>query len=653
MIKKILKILLAIPLLVLALVLGFALWFFFSPTTFINPETIEWGLNKAQILQSWSWEKAEVKHDILSWNNRRFRGDFDKLCIHFNRETLEVRSCFDISWDIELSFSLTGAFDQKTHTPLTIASSDLEIITKELMGPPEPPEEETGPPDIKSYWSYLWMDFIPEMLITLEPVKLILPEQEIVLDVRLEKTFEKLLIHVNEFLLTGTSELISLRGPEEYDIPLAKDAPIPLILRRFNLSVKMDESDLPIVVTGNLDFIEFNVKTDLTYPFVGKFDSLEFKKDALLNLNAQFDIPDIKKSLKDYGPKGYSELPAPLNVMNGFIKSKLTTKETDKEEVVALKNLTRINLEGADQALKTEISLLVPLDLIKLAPGKIDVGLLFDEVRIKLPRISKTLSPPQFKPDGRFQKKKPEPEASATQKPPIPLSLDLATSENEPLSLVSNLLDEPLRLMMNLKMREGNLEDGHVRILPLKTTVFKRPIQVQDMLVTFNFPRDPVLKGNVKFPLPEYKINMEIEGPTSSPEIIFSSVPPLPQSDIFAVLLFGRPMSDLPPEDQGSAQSIDRILSQGVLSLSVLYFLAGSPVEYVGYDSESGQAKAQIGLGSKTSLTVGAGGGNKSTGVRRSLGGGWYLDTSVQNNSDQNKGSPNNYGVLLEKIIAY
>lgn len=652
MIKRILKILIVIPLILLSLILGFALWFFFSPTTFINPDTIEWGLNKAHIFQEWSWKKASVEHDLLKWNSRRFRGDFDDLCIHFNRETIELKTCLDLSWDIELTMTLSGAFDQKTHVPVTITSSDFHLKTKELMGPPEPTED-TGLPDIKSFWSYLWYPFVPEMIVTIDPMKISLKEESIDLGLKLEKTFDKLLIQVEEFLLTGTPQSIVLSGPESYKIPLEKDLPIPLILRNFNLTIKMDKSNLPIQTTGIVDFIEFNVETILTYPFVDSFDSLAFKKDALLHLSADLSIPDIRKSLKDYGPKGYKELPAPFNVMEGGIESKLKTKKSSIEEVVNIESETSINLEGTEQAFKARIGLFVPFNLQKLAPGKIDVELFFDEVKIKLPRITKTLSPPQFKPDGRFKKKETAPKKAEEKKPPIPLSLDLETSENEPISLMSNLLDEPLRILLNLEVKEGNLEDGFVRILPLKTTVFKRPIKVMDMLISFDFPKDPILKGNVQFPLPEYKINLQIEGPMGSPEVVFSSEPPLPQGDIYAVLLFGRPMSALPPEDQSSAQSIDRILSQGILSLSVLYFLAGSPVEYVGYDADSGQAKAQIGLGSKTSLTVGAGSGTKSTGVRRSLGGGWYLDTSVKSDSDSNQGSPNNYGVLLEKIITY
>ena len=94
-----------------------------------------------------------------------------------------------------------------------------------------------------------------------------------------------------------------------------------------------------------------------------------------------------------------------------------------------------------------------------------------------------------------------------------------------------------------------------------------------------------------------------------------------------------------------------------VTSLSVLYVLAGSPVEYVGYDPNSKNATAQFGLGKKSSLRVGGGSeGVNSTAIRRSLGKGWYLDTSVQQSQEDPSSSPNStrdYGVLLERIISY
>ena len=228
------------------------------------------------------------------------------------------------------------------------------------------------------------------------------------------------------------------------------------------------------------------------------------------------------------------------------------------------------------------------------------------------------------------------------------------TLNKKSLHFATNLLDEPLRLNFDLLIGNGEVKKGHVAALPLKTEVFKRPVRLKDLVVTFNAPLEPVIKAEIQFPLPEYKVTLNLEGPLSKPRYTFQSEPPLPQNDIFAVLLFGRPLQDLDPDDKTSAQKTNQILAQGILSLSVLYFLAGSPVEYVGFDPDSQNATAQFGLTRKTSLRVGGGQeGMNSGGLRHSLGRGWYIDTTVQNNSNPANDDQKNYGVLLERVIAY
>lgn len=84
------------------------------------------------------------------------------------------------------------------------------------------------------------------------------------------------------------------------------------------------------------------------------------------------------------------------------------------------------------------------------------------------------------------------------------------------------------------------------------------------------------------------------------------------------------------------------------------YYLAGSPIESIGYDPESNEISAQIGIGTKNSLRVeGSDNGLNSAGVRRAIGKGWYIDSSVQKVINKNGAICGDYGVLLERIISY
>src|SRR5690606_24136944 len=138
----------------------------------------------------------------------------------------------------------------------------------------------------------------------------------------------------------------------------------------------------------------------------------------------------------------------------------------------------------------------------------------------------------------------------------------LEALDKNALHLSTNLLDEDLRLNFSLNIEKGNLKKSFIRMLPLKTTVFRRPIHVEYAKVNLNPPLEPVVEAQIKFPLPVYEVTFDVEGPISNPRYAFSSVPPLPQSDIFAVLLFGRPISDLNPDDKTAAHKTNQILSQ-------------------------------------------------------------------------------------------
>ncbi len=79
-----------------------------------------------------------------------------------------------------------------------------------------------------------------------------------------------------------------------------------------------------------------------------------------------------------------------------------------------------------------------------------------------------------------------------------------------------------------------------------------------------------------------------------------------------------------------------------------------APVEYVGFDPDSKNATAQFGLTRKTSLRVGGGQeGMNAGGLRHSLGKGWYVDSTVQKSQSPSTEDRKNYGVILERVIAY
>ena len=348
--------------------------------------------------------------------------------------------------------------------------------------------------------------------------------------------------------------------------------------------------------------------------------------------------------------KNLDLLPAPLNAMDGKIKIKLWgEKNPNQKGIVLLNGEALVDFESAEQDFKFNLKASIPYNFSMKEIGTIGTRLEVGKIRLSLPRVSTTSMPPQVIPDQRFiLKQAPKKEESDEA---LKLNFEFVTKESRPLEIASNLLDEPLRLVVNLSVLESELNHGTIKLLPLSTTFFRRPILVKDLVLKLAKDKEPYLTGIVEFLLPEYKVSLNLEGPIQSVRSYFTSDPPLQLDDIYAVLLFGRPMTDLDAQAKSDAQRSAQVLSQSILSLTTLYFFAGSPVESLGYNPDKAEVSAQFGLSRNSSLRVSSQAqGERSAGVRRNLGRGWYLDTSVQQNSSQ---GTSGQAILLERIIAY
>lgn len=646
--KKIFYFLAGVLTLLFSIVLVVLLIFFIDPTILVNEKNIAWGLDQSKVLTTRTWQKFEVKHEWKAWNHRRLQGTIENFCFRMDRGGNDIYSCFrDISWDFDLMYKWKDGFSTKTWKPFTVWSPQTEIALGESVSE----KDEATPVDVYRWWSVIWSAMVPDMDIRFDSISVARKKKKNVYDFTLTKRARNLTAKAMDFTLTADPSLFELKGPDAINIPVKNKDLGPFYFRHLKIKGKVTRKSIPLDLTGFLEEASVKVSGDLPLPLPADVNSVGFRKSFLSTVGGEIRVPDFKKALALRAPAAFRELPAPFNVLTGMILLKFDFVPAEGDNVT-LHSLTNIDLASAKEALKLEIEAGADLPVTTFRPETVLLGLNFHEVKIELPRLSKKSPPPQFMPDKRFKKGPylpPEKKVTATD-----VLIHLEALNKKSLHIATNLLDEPLRLNFDLLIGNGIVNKGHVTALPLKTKIFRRPVHLKHLKVTFNAPHGPVIEATINFPLPEYKVTLDLEGPVSKPRYAFRSDPPLPQNDIFAVLLFGRPLADLDPDDKTAAQKTNQLLSNGILSLSVLYFLAGSPVEYVGFDPDSKNATAQFGLSSKTSLRVGGGQeGMNAGGLRHSLGKGWYVDSSVQKSQTPSTEERKNYGVLLERVIAY
>lgn len=634
---------------VLVLILGGIL--FFRPTLIINPKNIDYVLHKTQIFKTYSWSNADITHQWISWNERNIKGFFKDLCFEFDHEAAYVNTCLsEISWDFRVTFD--QGLKSVTNKPIYIRGDYSNIVVKD--GPA--PVQEEGPPNIWGYWKIFWSLLVPDFDFKFLKNEVTLKDKSFQFDVTVVKSPQKLTAETLGFNLYANPREVTITAPPKYKVPGKLKFNPPLHLYDVKLHADMKESGIPLALTGSLEKVLFRIDSYLDLPLKNSLGSVAFKKKTVLATKGQITVPEVKHAVGRFVPRPFNLLPAPLNSMNGTIKVLITTQDTKRNEAATIKAITSIDLKSSEQVFLMDLGTDVLLNLVTLKPESILANVDFKRVNLKLPRISKKSLPPQFTPDSRIKTNKDLERKKEEKKSDMDMSFRLEATEEKSLHMSTNLLDQPLRLNFDLNVENGDLKTGYVKSLPLKTKVFKRPISIPSMRINFNYPVDPVILGQVIFLLPEYKITMDLEGPLKAPHYAFSSKPPLPLNDIYSVLLFGRPLQDLNPDDKQAANQTNQVLAQGIMSLSVLYFLSGSPVEYIGYDPESKAAEAQFRLGSKSSLKLGRDSeGMNTTGIRQSIGKGWYVDTSATNTQKNatKENSARDYGVLLERIIAY
>lgn len=641
------------------LVITFGVFLFFDPAILLKPKNIDYALKKTDFLKSWSWSKAQVNHKWIRWNQREFTGNFKDLCLEYDRADTNIQTCMEeVSWNLELKWRYQEGFTYFITRPFFIDSKKSKITLRAASIE----KKEMPSTDYLFYWKMLFSSAVPDLDFNFRAIDLLRNEKLTSFDLRLIKTQDTLTVRALDYKLIGSPKRITILAPHKFRLPYELKTKIPIYVNELKVVAEIKELKIPISITGKMDTADLKIQSEISREQLK--ESNDLLGSLLLQTKASLEISKITKTIKRLLRPPFNILPAPFNVMEGSLKIEFTTERLNSEKNnLLIKILSSLNMAGANQFVILDLNTDFPFELEDKSIGAITVGIDLKKVSIRLPKLSKSSPPPQWRPDSRFKGVKIVAENASA--PPIKkkkskrkleYKLNIEALGDKALQIKTNLLDEILKLNLKLEIENKSIHKGYIFIHPLRTTIFKRPIYITSLRINFDAPLEPIIISTIEFNLPEYLVTLKLEGPLSKPRHSFSSNPPLPQDDIVAVLLFGKPLSVLGPDDKTTTKNANQIIAQGILSLSILYYLAGSPVQSIGYDPDTNVVSAQFGLGSKNSLYItnkNSESGLNSYGIRRSLGKGWYIDSSVQKKTDAVKSERSDYGVLLERIISY
>jgi hypothetical protein len=160
------------------------------------------------------------------------------------------------------------------------------------------------------------------------------------------------------------------------------------------------------------------------------------------------------------------------------------------------------------------------------------------------------------------------------------------------------------------------------------------------------------VEGRAQVVYTEYTVTVDVVGPLDEPRLELSSIPPLPERDLWSVLIFGRPLKALDAQDTESVGNLQAAAADGALGLASMYALASTPVESVGYNPITKQFQARLRLTDGTSLVLNSDfKALNEIGLRQRLGKNWSIRTYIENPFEENKKTSLN--TYLEWSLSY
>jgi hypothetical protein len=370
---------------------------------------------------------------------------------------------------------------------------------------------------------------------------------------------------------------------------------------------------------------QLSSKTKVSGNLNGALDQWSLDPTVHINLEVKH-FQTLVKSLEE----SPMPIPASLNTLDGTVKLSAVAKRQGS----GLKASTNLEtaLTGLEQALFMKFSGAVSANHItKPSLIHIDSDLILTKIHLRLPDIFLE-SPPQMVRDGRFSKRgTPELVGPIPPGPTVTYKILVQTPKESPILLTSNRTRDPIPVLINATLVHDQAPKVRVGIGTFRLDLFKREAKIE----TFSFvlrDDDEVgdVAGRIAIDYADYDISIDVSGTVAHTLMKMSSEPPLSQNDIYAVLLFGEPMTNIDSGDASSAASLQAATASGAVALTSMYYLASTPVESIHYNPATESISAKMRLGKGTSMSVGREGSNTSrVGIRRKLWGSWFAHTYV------------------------
>jgi len=386
------------------------------------------------------------------------------------------------------------------------------------------------------------------------------------------------------------------------------------------------------------DLLQVTLNTKSSLEEDGQFNLDAFINESLQSINGKLTFKSIKELAKEV-PE-LPKLPAPLNDLDGSLTLTLTREIQESGKVIF-----EIDLDSGEQKLLANGDAVIYFgkqNIVKSIKAKAELKV----VLINLPNVS-----PQFRPEDVFPDKRFGDLSSSSKRKNIDFSLEISSADRPVVKVRTPWFENLIPMSVEGMIKSEGLESAAIVIKDTPIKFFKRNAKIQHLRISINSGETDLVDGTAQVYFGEYTINIRVVGPVDSPNLVLTSDPPLSQTEIYSVLIFGKSIDALSPEENGSVQSMESAVADGIFSFSSLYLLAATPIESVSYLPENSEFRVRFRIAKGTLLKLGGDTKNvKSLGISRSLGNGWFINYDIERDDT---GGDFSGTTVIERILRY
>lgn len=383
-----------------------------------------------------------------------------------------------------------------------------------------------------------------------------------------------------------------------------------------------DKEDVDEIGKMNFDIVsDFNEIFDLKLNGdVGLKKANNYFK-VLPFMNVQLEVKSFKRIIPILDYFGIV-IPAPLHVLDGKISVKTKKKIDLDQDRYQLPLDINVDLKSDTQTVKVSSLSKILIDS-KCMTFHLMNDVVIDDITLQLPDLNPAGGIPRFKTDDRIQTEpmdkshKPasiqDPSCKPISSDPnqsqmFEIGVDIKSKSKRSIKLLSKFFKPNLPFNVEFQSSQSQENNGSIQIMPFEIVYMRRKMRLVRMKLGISKDKPEAISVDGRFAVQQsfYKINIDVNGYTDSPNIVLSSVPELSRADIISVLLYDKTRDQLVTSDAETAGGVEAAFAMKAIGLFSLWALASTPIRSFYYNPVTKVYTATLALGNGMTAGIGS-----------------------------------------------